>query len=193
MNNSKTKIIVRGSRYKLSKLQYDHLLVNDAEVSFLNYVKYLGVTFDKNMQLTKQIDLKWKTAFGQLYKIRKLRNHLSFQSCHTLIHTLVISHLDYANSLYIGLPQSLLNKLQRVQNSAVRVLFNKPKFSHVTMLLKEVHWLPISYRIKFKILTITFNALNGISPSYIKDLLIVKKSIITLDRLHIQTSCSRNS
>ena len=88
-----------------------------------------------------------------------------------------MSHLDYANSLYIGLPQSLLNKLQRVQNSAVRVLFNKPKFSHITMLLKEVHWLPISDRIKFKILTITFNALNGISPSYIKDLLIVKNSI----------------
>ena len=132
-------------------------------------VKYLGVVFDNNLKCHLQIGRKCQVAFYQLYNIRKLRKHLTFQSCHTLLQCLVVSHLDYANCLYSGLPNCIISKLQRLHNSAVRVLYSKPKCAHFTPLLRESHWLP--YRIKFKILVLTFIALNGTGPSYITDLL----------------------
>ena len=112
--------------------------------------------------------------FFQLYNIRKLRKHLTFQSCHTLLQSLVVSHLDYANSLYSGLPTCVISKLQRLQNSAVRVLYRQPKCAHVTPHFREAHWLPVQYRIKFKILTLVFNSLNGNGPAYISDLLVTR-------------------
>ena len=70
-----------------------------------------------------------------------------------------------------GLPKYLIARLQAVMNCAARLILRKQKYDHVTPLLIELHWLPVSQRIVFKILLLTFKALNGLSPSYITDLL----------------------
>ena len=72
--------------------------------------------------------------------------------------------------VYVGISKHPLLKLQSVQNAAAR-LVTSSKFDHVTPLLKDLHWLPIAERIKFKILLLTFKGLHDLSPSYIKDLL----------------------
>ena len=86
----------------------------------------------------------------------RIRKHLSRKSTETLIHAFVSSRLDYCNSLLYGLPQVQIEKLQRVQNAAARLIFKEPKFSHITPVLYQLHWLPIKYRIEFKILLFTF-------------------------------------
>lgn len=67
---------------------------------------------------------------------------------------LFFNHLDYANCLYSGLPNYFINQLQRVHNAAVRSLLDVPSIYtiHVTPLLRQVHWLSITYRIRVKIL-----------------------------------------
>ncbi len=62
-------------------------------------------------------------------------------------------------------------KLQRVQNSAARLVYMVPKFVHISPLLKELHWLPVKYRIEFKILTLTFQAIHGLAREYLRDLI----------------------
>ena len=73
-----------------------------------------------------------------------------------------------------GLPNVQISKLQRVQNAAAR-LMDIPKFSHSLQLFYELHWLPIAYRIKFKILNLTFKSIYRLAPSYLSNLIKVKQ------------------
>ena len=79
------------------------------------------------------------------------------------------------NSLLYCLPNSNIMKLQRIQNAAARLVTGTPRFCHVTPLLFHLHWLPISYRIKFKILLLTFKCLYGQAPNYLIDFITIKK------------------
>ena len=80
--------------------------------------------------------------------------------------------IDYCNSLLNGLPNTSIIRLQYVQNSLARVVCNTTKFrSHTASLLKGLHWLPISERIKFKIASITFKVINSGKPSYLAELI----------------------
>ena len=93
-----------------------------------------------------------------------------------MIHAFVSSRLDYCNSLLFGLPQIQINKLQRVQSADVRLILKQPKFCHTMPILSQVHRLPIKYPIEFKILLMTFKAIHGMAPDYIRKLIHRKKS-----------------
>ena len=76
--------------------------------------------------------------------------------------------------ILFGVPDCHLHKLQRVQNAAARLVVQESRFCHITPLLKSLHWLPVKYRIVFKILLITFKAIHGLPPAYISDLVSVR-------------------
>ena len=94
-----------------------------------------------------------------------------------LVNALVISRLDHCNSLLIGLPQYELQKLQKVFNTAARIVTRSRPDAHIT----PVHWLSIEARLQFKILITVFKGLNNIdAPIYIKELLVPLNSTRTL-------------
>ena len=106
------------------------------------------------------------SSFYYLYNIRRIRKYLSHQSAISLIHAFITSKLDYCNSLLYGLPTIHINKLQRVQNAAARLVTNSPPICHIIPILEDLHWLPIKYRIEFKIVLLTFKCLYGLAPQY---------------------------
>ena len=97
-----------------------------------------------------------------------------------MVHSLIVSKVDYCNSIYIGLPNITLRKIQSILNRAARLIFNLPPRTPTTSSLIELHWLPVKARIEFKICLITFKALKFDQPSYIRSLLILASNESTL-------------
>ena len=96
-----------------------------------------------------------------------IRKYFTKESAEVAVHAFIASKLDYCNALLYGLPKYQLQRLQYVQNTAARVVLQVSKFQHITPVLCELHWLPIQYRIIFKILLLVYKSLNGTSPSYL--------------------------
>ena len=88
-----------------------------------------------------------------------------------IINATITSRLDYCNSLLYGLKSQDLIRLQRCQNHAARILSMRRKFNHISPVMMELHWLPVEQRINFKILLLTYKALNGQAPAYLSDLI----------------------
>ena len=104
----------------------------------------------------------------------RISKFLSKECLQPFVHAFVTSRLDYCNSLLYWLPKYQICKLQRVQNTAAGLITNTRKYDRISPVLYELHWLPVFYRIYFKILTITFKAIHGMSPSYISDLVSIR-------------------
>ncbi len=94
------------------------------------------------------------------------------------VHTtsVVLSRLDYCNSLYAGISQCSFTRLQMVQNAAARFLTGVRKHQHINPILMALNWLPVRHRVDFKILMFVFKSLNGLAPSYLSELLNLNTS-----------------
>ena len=121
-----------------------------------------------------------KTAYFQLKNIARIRKYLSESATQSLVHAFITSRIDYGNSLLNGISKQSLLKLQHVQNSAARLVRRVKKFEHISPILCDLHWLPVSHRIMFKLLLLTFKALHDMSPSYFRDLLHIYKPVRSL-------------
>uniref|UniRef100_A0A8C2CFE3 Complement component 5 n=1 Tax=Cyprinus carpio TaxID=7962 RepID=A0A8C2CFE3_CYPCA len=126
---------------------------------------------DRCLKFHKQISAVIGSSFFSLHSLTKIKYFLPKRSMETAIHALITSRLDYCNSLYFGISKSQTARLQIVQNAAARFLKGKRKFDHATPLLRSLHWLPINFRIDFKILLLVFESLNDLASSYLSDLL----------------------
>ena len=171
-NGGKTDMTIIGTKQMLSKLPENLCLeLCGTKVYPKSSVRNLGVVFDKNLNFEQQITNVCRASYYQLHNIRCARRYLTNEATATAIHAFVTSRLDYANSLLYGLPKCQLARLQRVQNTAARLLSGAKHKDHITPVLRDLHWLPITRRIEYKILTLTYKALAGTAPKYICDLL----------------------
>ena len=129
-------------------------------------LKNLGSWFDSNLRMTDHINKASNAAFYHLHNLRRIKKYLSGDSLITLVHAFITSRLNYCNGLLFGSPKAHIVKLQRVQNAAARLLLRIRNFSHITPALYELHWLPVSLRIHYKILLLTFKCITGQSPDF---------------------------
>ena len=97
--------------------------------------------FDSCMQMKALVNSVVMSCHHQLRKIGNIRTYLSTEAATNVIHAFISGRLDYANSLLIGLPDSEIKKLQRIQNNAARILTRTSKYDHITTVLKDIHWL----------------------------------------------------
>ena len=130
-----------------------------------------GVLFDQNMTMHKNITKTCASCYFHLRNISSIRDSLTDKATIQLVHAFVSSRIDYCNSLLYGILEHAIKKLQRVQNLAARVVTRSSKYISITPTLKKLHWLPVKYRIIFKVVLLTFKALHGLAPNYLRTLL----------------------
>ena len=112
-----------------------------------------------------------RAAFFHLRNISHVRPYLDRATTEKVIHAFVTSRIDYCNSLLYGASVTLIKKLQRVQNMAARIVTCRGKYEHISPVLKELHWLNVDKRIKYKVLLNTYKCMNNLSPAYLSSLL----------------------
>ena len=140
-------------------------------VSQVDLIRYLGVTLDAFLSFKHHIKVKCKAAMFNLIRIIRIRPYLTQEACNVLVIGLVISHLDYANSILMALPAVDIDKFQRVQNLAAKVVLRHSKWDNPKVCMKVLHWLPISKRIQHKALTIVYWCPHGNAPTYLNELI----------------------
>ena len=142
LNSDKTEIIVFSpSNYLKGNLIISGTFLeqNGTCVRFANTASNLGVLFDKFLTFEPQVNKIVSTCFYTIKNLSKIRDYLSLKDLKILVCSLVLSKLDYCNSLLYGINGELLRKLQSVQNAAARLIFRKRKFGHISESIKELH------------------------------------------------------
>ena len=127
---------------------------------------------DKHLKLDAQVNANCKSAWFNLYQISKIKRYLSQEQLKSIIQAFVISKIDMNNGLLAGSPDCITKKLQSVQNAATKLVQGINRWDRVEPPLRELHWLPVQYRVKFKILLLVYKSLINKGPAYLKELLI---------------------
>ena len=133
------------------------------------YVRDLGVILDSELSMRVHISKISLTSFFHLHRLRKLRPLIDTASAQRLASAFILSRVDYCNAMLARLPTSILAPLQRVLNAAAHFVAGATSRTHVSGIMKSLHWLPIAYRIRFKLCVLMHSVHNGTSPSYLTD------------------------
>ena len=155
----------------LTKCITTDINISGTRVKKQNVIRYLGVWMDDVLSFKYDVKMKCKSAMFNLVCIKRLRPSLTVEAANILVMGLVISHLDYANSILIGVPDVTIEQLQHVQNMAAKVVLQVDKYASPRECMKNLHWLPICKRVEHKVLTVVYKGTRGIAPKYLQDLL----------------------
>ena len=195
MNPDKTEIIMLMPQQLKDTRTINGCIFSDGNcIRFSNFVKNLGFTLDKHLNMDVHVNSVVSHCYKMLSDIGKVRKLLNSKHTQMLVHAVISSRLDYCNSLLYGVNKSVINKLQKVQNSAARLVSMRSKHESVSDMIADLHWLRIEARIIFKLLVLVYKSLNSMAPECISNLLVVKCNVQCLLVLtNYQSSQARKS
>jgi len=166
LNSSKTEFLLIGLKQQLSKM-------HDSSLTTTHSARNLGFIFDEHLTFSDQISALFKSCYYHIRELRCIRPYLDFKTASTITTSTVHSELDYCNSLCNNLPNYQLNRLQQIQNPLARAVVKAPKSSHITPILKCLHWLQVNECIEYK-LSLTYKVLTTSQSSYLNNLIFVQ-------------------
>lgn len=172
LNSTKSEAIIFGTRQRL--LSYpspSYITIENTPVPLSQEITILGCKLDSNLTLRSHISAVTRSAFYHIRALRHIRHSLNDDMAKAVGSSLVQSRLDYANSILCGVAATHLNKLQHIQNSLARAVLPSRSQLSSNQLLRDLHWLPITARIDFKLASITYNTLSIGQPTYLRSLL----------------------
>ena len=167
LNTEKTEMMLVGSSVRISSVGCESADIGGSCIPFQTTVTYLGVHLDQTLSMKQHISSLCRTTFLALGRIASIRPLLSNSSTENLAACMITSRLDYCSATFTGVADEQIARIQKIQNNAARLILKKSKRDHVTPLLKELHWLPVKYRIQYKLATLAFRHFDGTLPPYL--------------------------
>ena len=142
-----------GSSVRISSVGCESADIGGSSIPFQTTVTYLGVHLDQTLSM-KHVSSLCRTTFLALRRIASIHPFLSNSSTEKLVVSMITSRLDYCNATFAGVADEQIARVQKIRDNAARLILKKLKRDHVTPLLKELHWLPVKYRIQYKLATL---------------------------------------
>ena len=170
LNKTKTKILVLAPPNVMSSIEIHGTFMDNKTIRFVSSAKNLGVWLDENLDFKTHICKVVSSCFMVLREIWKVKTFLPKECLCTIVCSLVLSKLDYCNTLYYNINNSEHNLLQAVQNVAIRLIGGRFKYDRVSIspLFEQLHWLRIEERIVFKVCLIVHKCVWELVPEALK-------------------------
>ena len=141
LNMTKTEFMLIGSRQKLNSLSVlPDWEINGTQLNRVDFTKSLGVLIDENLTWSNHINAISKKISSGIGSIKRISRCVPPATLHNIYHGLVQSHFDYCSVVWGNCAKTLSDKLQRLQNRAVRVLTHSSYDADANLLLKEQLW-----------------------------------------------------
>ena len=172
LNKDKTEITTFRNKDEILKV---NAYLEAKGLTTKNQVRNLGVILESDLSFSSHVKAITKSAYYHLKNIARIRCFVSRQDLEKLVHAFITSRVDYCNGLLTGLPKKTIRQLQLIQNAAARILSRTRKYDHITPVLRSLHWLPVTFRLDFKVLLLVYKSLNDLGLQYIADMLIKYK------------------
>lgn len=123
-------------------------------------VRNLGAWFDCSLSMSTHINKICQSVYYHLHNIRQIRKCLTYDSNKLLVQAVIMTRIDYCNGLLYRVPPVHSSKLQRLQNITARLITCTRRFHHFSPVRFTLHWLPVKYRISYKIALLTFKVIR---------------------------------
>lgn len=173
VNTGKCQAILIGSSGYLNHLDTNSLtpiVFNSSTIGLTQQVKDLGLLIDSNFSWSKQVNQVSQRVTLTLRSLYRFKHFLPISTKTTLVQSLVLPIIDYADVCYSDLSQELLNKMDRLLNNCIRFIFGLRKYDHVSSFRSQLKWLPIRYRRSLRSLCMLFSILNDpCAPDYLQN------------------------
>ncbi len=176
LNDSKTEFLLISKKTRTDTVSnIMSINIGSTSVPAVPKAKNIGCTIDTNLSMEAQVNSVVQSCYASLYTISKIRSFITTDAAATLVNAQITSKLDSFNAILYGIPDYLKHKLQVVQNNAARLVIGTRNKDHISPVLKQLHWLPVTFRIDYKINLLCFKALNDLAPQYLTELLVPYK------------------
>ena len=164
LNPDKTKFVIFGSRPLVSKIEGLHLSLLGKELTPAKSAKDLGVTLDSNLTYDNHVTKTVSTCMSRLGQINRVKHVLDRDTLTIVVNCLVFSKLFYCSNIWSNTTESNLDKVQKVQNFACRIVSGVKKFDHITPVLRAMQWLPIRQQLYYRNAVLAFNCVTSCAP-----------------------------
>ena len=161
INPDKTELFLLYPPSLNSEVIMRGIIFEEQCIRFSDWVKNVGVYLDKHLNMDKHINNTVAHCYKILKDIGTIKKNLQREHLERLVHAVISSRLDYCNSLFMNINKEHLNKLQKVQNSAARLILGRRRRDSASLALKELHWLNVESRIVFKVILLVFKVIRG--------------------------------
>jgi len=171
LNANKSEVLLVARKAKADKFAGGTgVCVAGSDIAFSVQLKSLGVTLDQGLSFDQHVGNTVKASNFNIRALRHIRPMLDKSVANTVACSIVSTRLDYCNSLLYGTSKGNIQRLQRVQNTLARVVSGTKKRDHIKPVLQDLHWLPVSQRIDYKVALITHKVLSTAQPQYLERL-----------------------
>ena len=180
LNMTKTEFMLIGSRQKLNNLAVlPALEINGTKLNRINFTKSLGVLIDENLTWSNHIPAISKKIASGIGSIKRISHCVPPATLQNIYHGLVLSHFDYCSVVWGNCAKTLSDKLQKLQNRAVRVLTHSSYDTDANQLLTELGWDNLETRRQKLKAEMVYKSLNGLTPNYLTSKFILRSDVIT--------------
>ena len=168
INPEKTKLLVLGTRQMLQRLPADfHVTLLGKKVTPSPSARDLGLQVDSTLSYDEHVTQTVSSCIGSLCQINRVKHLFDARTLERVINALVFSKLYYCSPVWSNTSKKNISKLQKVQNFACRIITGQQKFDHITLVLRELRWLPVTSFLKYTLGVLAFKYVKGLAPSYL--------------------------